>query len=207
MSRILDCARQYGNFIRIDMEDSSVTQQTIDLYVWLRSQGYENVGIVIQSYLYRSLEDVKTLRKLAPRIRIVKGAYKEPAELAFPAKREVDENYDRIAAVLFEIAFENGAPQLSPNNSIPPIPAIATHDIVRIEHAHKLAEKWNIPPKAYEFQMLYGIRRDLQQQLVQAGHAVRVYVPYGTRWYPYFMRRLAERPANLRFFLTSLVKK
>lgn len=207
MARILRAAQRFDNFIRIDMEGSSLTQLTLETYIWLREQGYDNVGIVIQSYLYRSAQDLIHLNELEARVRLCKGAYKEPAEIAFPQKAQVDENFDQLTLSLFHSASQHCLPRLSDNGRTPPIAAIATHDTQRIEYALNQAQKLGLPPGSFEFQMLYGIRRDLQLHLARQGHPVRIYVPYGTQWYPYFMRRLAERPANLWFFLTSFLKK
>ncbi len=205
--RLLDAARENGNFIRIDMEDSSLTQATIDFYTGLRELGVENTGLVIQAYLFRSQADLKKLEPLHPRIRLVKGAYKEPSDIAFAEKRKVDENFDALVRWLMNSSQQSGANPVSSDGLIPPYTAIATHDLVRIQNALAAANQLGLPPGAYEFQMLYGIPRDVQTDLAARGHAVRVYVPYGTHWYPYFMRRLAERPANLWFFLGSFFRK
>jgi len=207
MIRILTTARDCSNFIRIDMEDSSLTEATLEMYFWLRGQGYDNVGVVIQSYLYRSEEDIVKLSRYGARVRLCKGAYNEPAAIAFPKKDQVDENFDRLINALYRSAVRDGLPRLAANGRTPPIPGIATHDLKRIEHALDAAKQMGLPDDAIEIQMLYGIRRDLQQDLVKRGIPVRVYIPYGTHWYPYFMRRLAERPANLWFFLSSLFRK
>lgn len=205
--RLLDAARRTGNFVRIDMEDSSLTQATIDLFTGLREQGYDNMGLVIQSYLFRSAADLAALAPFQPRIRLVKGAYKEPAGVAFAEKRRVDENFDLLTRLLLELTRQAGAPAVSADGLTPPLAAIATHDLARIEYALQTASEMELPAGSFEFQMLYGIRRDLQASLAARGHAVRVYIPYGTRWYPYFMRRLAERPANLWFFVASFFRK
>ncbi len=199
---ILDRAKSYDSFVRIDMEDSSITQSTIDVMRTMFERGYQNVGIVIQAYLYRSEADIRKLLEDCIRIRLCKGAYKEPAHIAFPKMPEVDANYDRCAALLINSALSNGCPTISTDGKIPPIPGLATHDPKRIEFAKVYAEKVGLPKEAMEFQMLNGIRRDLQEQLVKEGYLVRVYVPYGAEWYPYFMRRIAERPANLWFFVS-----
>jgi proline dehydrogenase len=200
---ILDKAKNYNSFVRIDMEDSPVTQQTLDILHALCEQGYENVGIVIQAYLYRSEADIRKLLEDCIRIRLCKGAYKEPANIAFPKMRDVDANFDRCASLLINAAMTNGCPKISADGKVPPIPGVATHDPKRIDFAKEYAGKIGLPKDAMEFQMLNGIRRDLQEQLVKEGYFVRVYVPYGTEWYPYFMRRLAERPANLWFFISN----
>lgn len=200
---ILEKAKIYENFVRIDMEDSPVTQETLDILRDVRSRGYENVGIVIQAYLYRSEEDIRKLMDDCIKVRLCKGAYKEPAAVAFPKKKDVDANYDRCTALLINGALSKSCPLISSDGKIPPLPGLATHDPKRIEFARVYASKVGLPNNAMEFQMLNGIRRDLQEQLVKEGYWVRIYVPYGTEWYPYFMRRLAERPANLWFFIAN----
>jgi proline dehydrogenase len=207
LERILSQAKQTGNFVRIDMEDTPFTDRTIALYRQMRAKGYGNTGLVIQSYLYRSEEDVRTLAAEGTRVRLVKGAYKEPANLAFPKKKDVDASFDHLTMLLIDGALAAGSPAVSPDGRIPPIPAIGSHDPLRIECAKGYAERTGLPRQALEFQMLYGIRRDLQEQCVKAGYPVRIYVPYGTHWYPYFMRRLAERPANVWFFLSNYFRK
>jgi proline dehydrogenase len=203
---ILQQARQHGNFIRIDMEESALVERTLAIYQQLRQEGYANVGVVIQSYLYRSEEDVKNLSVYPARVRLVKGAYLEPPEIAYPNKADVDASFDRLTLQLLQISLDCGIPRLSDDGCTPPIPAIATHDEARIAYAVESAARLRLPKDALEFQMLYGIRRDLQERLVSEEYPVRVYVPYGTEWYPYFMRRLAERPANLWFFLSNLFR-
>jgi proline dehydrogenase len=203
---ILEHAWNSGNFIRIDMEDSSVTQATLDVLHQMEHRGYENVGIVIQAYLYRSTTDIEELVKECTKVRLCKGAYKESAKVAYPQKHDVDTAYDRLAERLFRGALEHNCPAISEDGKIPPLVALATHDEKRVHFAKILAIKLNLPKNAFEFQMLYGIRRDLQEQLVSEGYSVRVYVPYGTQWYPYFMRRLAERPANVWFFLSNFFR-
>jgi proline dehydrogenase len=189
------------------MEDSPVTQATLDQMRQMRRRGFGNVGIVVQSYLYRSQKDIEELvRKRIP-VRLCKGAYKEPAAVAFPKKRDVDANYDKLAAQMLDGAVEHGCPAISPDSKVPPLPALATHDVRRIGFAKAYAKKIGLPKGAMEFQMLYGIRRDLQEQLVAEGYPVRVYVPYGTQWYPYFMRRLGERPANVWFIVSNFFRK
>ncbi|MCS7009854.1 MAG: proline dehydrogenase family protein [Anaerolineales bacterium] len=207
LEEILACASQHNNFIRIDMEDSPYVDRTYRLYRLMRAKGYENVGVVVQSYLYRSEQDVRTLLAEGARFRLVKGAYKEPPEIAFPKKADVDANFDLLTQLLLDASLQAGAPAISPDGRVPPIPAIATHDPKRIEFAKAYAAKIGLPKNALEFQMLYGIRRDLQEQCASEGYPVRVYVPYGTHWYPYFMRRLAERPANVWFFLSNLFRR
>ena len=203
---ILECAKNLGNFVRIDMEDSQVTQTTLDLLYKMRQQGYQNVGIVIQAYLYRSEADIAKLVKDCFKVRLCKGAYKEPAEVAYPRKSDVDSAYDRLGGLLIRGALEQGCQEISPDGKIPPTPALATHDDQRISVLKALANEVGLPKQALEFQMLYGIRRDLQEKLAAEGYPVRVYVPYGTQWYPYYMRRLAERPANVWFFISNYFK-
>lgn len=207
LDRILGRAQALNNFIRVDMEDSSLTARTLAMLAWARAQGYDNVGIVIQSYLYRSAQDVAAILAQQGRVRLCKGAYDEQPAVAFPAKKDVDANFDRLAADLIAGAVAAVSPKLSANGRIPPIPAFATHDPARIRFVQAEAQRHGLAKDAYEFQMLYGIRRDLQDSLVLQGHPVRIYVPYGTRWYPYFMRRLAERPANIWFFVSNFFRK
>jgi proline dehydrogenase len=208
LQRILQCASDYGNFVRIDMEDSPCVDATLGLYRKMRfERGFDNVGVVIQSYLFRSEDDVRRIAADGGRVRLCKGAYKEPPEIAYPKKSDVDESYDTLARILMDSSKMTGSPELSEDGFIPPLPALATHDQKRIEKAKQYAESIGLPKRALEFQMLHGIRRDLQDQLAAEGYPVRVYVPYGTEWYPYFTRRLAERPANVWFFLSNLVRK
>ncbi len=204
---ILEKAGSFANFVRVDMEDTHYTEATIRMVQRMRQEGLGNVGVVIQSYLYRSEKDVSALMEAGVRVRLCKGAYKEPPEAAYPQKKEVDASYDRLAERLLGGAQAVGCPPVSPDGKIPPIPAIASHDVRRIQHVREAMEKMGVPRQAVEFQMLYGIRRDLQEELCAQGYPVRVYVPYGTHWYPYFMRRLAERPANLWFFLSNYFRK
>jgi proline dehydrogenase len=204
---ILQKARELNNFVRIDMEDSPYTEVTISIFQKLRREGFaDHVGIVIQSYLYRSAKDIHELMADGAPVRLCKGAYKEPAEIAFPKKGDVDENFDVLTEMLISGAILVDAPTLSNCECFPPIPAIASHDEKRIEYAKAYAKKVGLPKEALEFQMLNGIRRDLQESLVAEGYPVRVYVPYGTEWYPYFVRRLAERPANLWFFVSNFFR-
>ncbi len=207
LRKILSRAKEHGIMVRIDMEDSPWVDATLDLYDKMRKEGLDNVGVVIQSYLYRSENDVRRLMQHGARVRLVKGAYKEPPEIAYPKKQEVNAAYDRLTRLLIDGAKAAGAPLASENGKWPPIPALGTHDEARIAYAKEYAASVGLPKKAIEFQMLYGIRRDLQRQLAEEGYPVRVYVPYGTEWYPYFMRRLAERPANLWFFISNFFKK
>lgn len=207
LRRILSCAGQAGIFVRIDMEDSSVVDTTLTIFRKMSQEaGHPNCGVVIQAYLYRSEEDIRAFAQAGVRVRLCKGAYKEPPEVAFPKKSDVDSNYDRLAQLLIESSLANGSPLISEDGRIPPIPAIASHDPARLKVAVELVEKSGLPKTALEFQMLYGIRRDLQEQMVALGFPVRVYVPYGTEWYPYYVRRLAERPANLWFFVSNFFR-
>ncbi len=190
--RVVAEAARLGNFVRIDMEGSIVTQATLDTFKRLRAEfGLDEVGIVLQSYLYRTMDDARELLKIPARIRICKGAYNEPPEVAYPDKKDVDANYVRVMEMLLSSDVYHG---------------IATHDPKMIDATIDFANREGIGKEAFEFQMLYGIRRDLQEQLARDGYRMRVYVPYGKHWYPYFMRRLAERPANIWFVLKNLFK-
>ena len=184
-------AAAVGNFIRIDMEESAYVDATLSTYRRLREAGLENVGTVLQSYLFRTEDDLGALLPLAPNLRLVKGAYLEPAEVAYPEKRDVDAAYIR----LLEASLTGGG-----------FTAIATHDERLIEHAIAFTRDNGIPADRFQFQMLYGVRPRLQRDLVARGHSVLVATPYGPQWYRYLMRRLAERPANLLFFLRNLVR-
>jgi len=190
VSRIADPAARHGNFLRIDMEGSPYTQRTVDLCKRVRART-DSVGPVIQSYLRRSEQDIRDLIAVGCRIRLVKGAYKEPAEIAFPAKADVDANFVSLMKILLPSGIYHG---------------IATHDPRMIDATKDFASSTGIGKEQFEFQMLYGIRTDLQRQLIGEGYRLRVYIPFGTDWYPYFMRRLAERPANLTFFLRNLFR-
>lgn len=187
MRRILDAARRHKNFVRIDMEDYTRCQKTLDLLRKLR-RDYSNVGTVIQAYLYRSQEDLSRLKGVP--LRLVKGAYKESTEVAYPHKKDVDENYKR----LIEIHLRSGT-----------YTAVATHDDAILTFVKQLTAEQGIPRDRFEFQMLYGIRPETQRALAQEGYTMRVYVPYGSDWYGYFMRRLAERPANVAFVLKGML--
>ena len=190
--RIVEEAQRRGNFVRVDMEGSDVTQVTIDIFKRLRAEfGLNDVGIVLQSYLYRTYADAEELVKLPARIRICKGAYSEPPEVAYPDKKDVDANYIRVMQLLLGSGIYHG---------------IATHDPKMVSATIDFATREGIGKDKFEFQMLYGIRRDLQRQLARDGYNVRIYVPYGKHWYPYFMRRLAERPANVWFVMKNLAK-
>src|SRR5688500_17419911 len=187
---VLDRARQYGTFVRIDMEGSAYTERTLRIFEDRLYPSYkENVGIVLQSYLYRTMQDVQRANQIRCRVRICKGAYQEPATVAYPEKKDVDGNYVRCMQALM----------LDGN-----YPGLATHDEAIIAEAKRFAQEKGIATDRYEFQMLYGVRRDLQERLVRDGYRIRVYVPFGTQWYPYLMRRLAERPANLVFITGSV---
>lgn len=190
MRRILDPARRHGFFVRIDMENSPWTQITLDVFETLWQQEYRNVGIALQAYLRRTEGDVRRMNALGARVRLVKGAYKEPASVAYPEKSDVDGNFLRLARLL-----------LDEGN----YPALATHDEALISATKMHAAARGIASDRYEFQLLYGIRRDLQASLVNDGYRVRVYIPFGHQWFPYFMRRLGERPANVGFVLRAIL--
>lgn len=208
LQQIVESAKQRDIFVRIDMEDSHWIQITLDLYRKLRQIcSCENLGVVIQAYMYRSEGDISQLMQDQSRVRLCKGAYKEPADIAYPKKKDVDANFDRLTTMLVDASLESGAPRISSDGRIPPIPAIATHDDARIDFAKEYIKKVGLPTNATEFQLLYGIRRDLQEQLTSEGYPVRVYVPFGSEWYPYFTRRLAERPANLWFFISNFFRR
>jgi len=209
LTRILHRAKGYKNFVRIDMEDTPYTDTTIELLNSVMNDGFNirTVGLVVQSCLYRTEEDTRKLLEKEVRFRLVKGAYSEPPDKAYPKKADVDANFDLLTKILIDAALAIDSPSLSEDGRIPPVPAIATHDEKRIDFAKQYAEKVGLPNEALEFQMLYGIRRDLQEQLAAEGYPVRVYVPFGTHWYPYFMRRLAERPANIWFFISNFFRK
>ena len=193
MTLILDKARSLRGFVRLDMESSEYTQKTLDFFTQRLFDNYrENCGVVIQSALRRSEADISDLIRLKARVRLCKGAYLEPPTVAFPDKKDVDLSYVR----LMERLLREGN-----------YPGIATHDEKIIQHARQFTQREQIGSERYEFQMLYGVRRDLQGRLKQAGYNMRVYIPFGTQWYPYLMRRLAERPANIAFILGNLVKE
>ncbi|GAC1411483.1 MAG: proline dehydrogenase [Gemmatimonadaceae bacterium] len=193
MHKILQRARDYGSFVRIDMESSEYTQRTLDLFEHRLYPAYrENVGIVLQSYLYRTFADVEHANLIRARVRLCKGAYKEPEAVAYPDKKDVDACYVRC---MHELMLHGN------------YPGIATHDEAIITEAKSFAKESDIAPSRYEFQMLYGVRRDLQDRLIREGYRMRVYVPFGTQWYPYLMRRLAERPANVAFLTGNVFKE
>ena len=204
---ILSFARDREQFVRLDMEDSPWVDTTLELYWEMCKRGLDNVGVVIQAYLYRSQADIQKITGRGGRIRLCKGAYQEPPQIAYPKKRDTDANFDRLAEIMIDGALACGAPTLSPDGKIPPLPALATHDEKRIAHGKRYAQQVGLPKEAIEFQLLYGIRRDLQDALAAEGYTVRVYVPYGTQWYPYYMRRLAERPANVWFFISNYFRR
>ena len=192
MHDILDRARELSTFVRLDMEGSAYTERTLNLFADRLYPAYrDHVGIVLQSYLYRTRSDVERAVLLGCRVRLCKGAYKEPAAVAFPEKKEVDGNY----VLCMHRLLDEGN-----------YPGIATHDPKIIDDAKRYVAEHQIDRSRFEFQMLYGIRRDLQQQLVRDGWRMRVYIPFGTEWYPYFMRRLAERPANVFFVMKNLFR-
>jgi proline dehydrogenase len=202
---ILEQVRKSKNFLRIDMEDTPYTDITISLYHSMLEREFDtkHMGLVIQAYLMRAEADLRKLLEEGVRIRLVKGAYNEPPEKAFPKKSDTDANYDLLAKIMIDAALKMESNEISDDGRIPPFIAIASHDDKRIAFAKQYAERVGLPKDAIEFQMLYGIRRELQEQLVSEGYPVRVYVPYGAQWYPYFMRRLAERPANIWFFVVN----
>lgn len=208
LEKILEVAQQTGNFVRIDMEDTPWTDKTLALFNEMRlERNFRGVGVVLQAYLFRTVEDLSQVVNTGGRVRLCKGAYNEPANLAYPRKADVNTNYDRLARMLIDGALAAGSPVLSDDQKIPPMVALATHDERRIANAIRYAKEVGLPKDAIEFQMLYGIRRDIQIRLVSEGYPVRVYVPYGTEWYPYFTRRLAERPANVWFFVSNFFVK
>lgn len=191
MRRILAKAKGLQVFITIDMEDYSRCERTLKIYKQLKSE-YDNVGTVLQAYLYRTVKDVEDLGAYQANLRLVKGAYKESANVAYPDKKDVDQNFKKI----IKMHLLNGH-----------YTAIATHDDQIIEYTKQIVNKYKIPKTQFEFQMLYGIRHEKQLDIVHEGYKMRVYVPYGTDWFGYFMRRLAERPANVAFVLKGLIKR
>ena len=191
MRQILDTAKSYGNSANIDMEDYAHNEITIDIFKRLKREYGDAVSLVLQAYLYKSGQDIEDLNEFHTNLRLVKGAYKESVEVAYPNKEDVDRNFLKLIDRHLELG--NFA-------------AIATHDEVPINHVKQFVQDNNIPKSQFEFQMLYGIRSDLQEQLTKEGYMVRIYIPYGIDWYGYFMRRLAERPANVGFVLKSMFK-
>jgi proline dehydrogenase len=207
--QILEQVKKCGNFLRVDMEDTPYTDITLSLYESMLVRGFDwnQLGLVLQAYLYRTESDLRKLLDARTRIRLVKGAYNEPSNKAYPKKADTDANYDLLTKIMIDAALKTDGDAISADGLIPPMIAIASHDENRIAFAKQYAEKVGLPKNAIEFQMLYGIRRDLQEQLLKEGYLVRVYVPYGSQWYPYFMRRLAERPANIWFFISNYFRK
>jgi len=191
LAKIVAHATARRNFVRIDMEGSAYTQRTVEIAKRMRAK-YSGVGTVMQSYLYRAEKDVQDLLAAGCRLRLCKGAYQEPPDVAFPKKADVDANYVKLMKLILPSGIYHG---------------IATHDPAMIQATKDFAREKNIGRDKFEFQMLYGIRTDLQEQLVRESYRLRVYIPYGTDWFPYFMRRLAERPANLAFFLRNLLPR
>jgi proline dehydrogenase len=192
LRRILETASRHEFFVRVDMENSPYTQVTLDIFDTVWQQGYRNTGVVLQSCLPRSVADARRLNEMGVRVRLVKGAYKEPRAVAYQDKAQVDAAFVEITRLL-----------LSHGN----YPAIATHDPAMIAATREHATRAGIPPDRYEFQMLYGIRRDLQAALTAEGFRMRVYIPFGREWFPYFMRRLGERPANVGFVIRGILKE
>ena len=190
MRRILEPAQRHGFFVRIDMENSSYTDLTFEVFETLWQQQYRNIGLALQASLRRTERDVRRMNELGARVRLVKGAYKEPASVAFRHKAEVDAAFVRLMHLL----LDHGV-----------YPAIATHDEAMVAATRTYATEQHIPTDRFEFQMLYGIRRDLQTGLLAAGYRMRVYVPFGRQWFPYFMRRLGERPANVWFVVRAIL--
>jgi proline dehydrogenase len=193
MQNILERAREHETFVRIDMEGSDYTQKTLDIFYHRLFPCYRgNVGIVLQSYLYRAFQDAQEANVASARVRLCKGAYQEPESVAYAEKKNVDDSYLRCMREL----LLNGH-----------YPGIATHDERMVRETKRFARENDIAPDRFEFQMLYGVRRDLQEKLVREGYRMRVYVPFGTQWYPYLMRRLAERPANVAFITGNVLKE
>jgi len=192
LRKILERAEPAGFFVRIDMENSPYTDVTLEIFETLWQQGHRQIGVVLQSALYRSENDLRRVVALGARVRLVKGAYQEPKAVAYARKADVDAAYARMAKTLVLDGTS---------------PAIATHDPKMIELTRTYAREHNIPADRFEFQMLFGVRRDLQSALVRDGYHVRVYIPFGREWFPYFMRRLGERPANVMFVIRSLLRE
>lgn len=192
LRRILDPATEHGFFVRIDMENSPYTEVTLQIFETLWGQGYHNIGVVLQSYLMRTEADIRHVNAMGARIRLVKGAYKEPKSVAYQKKSDVDAAYVRLMQLLLDEGH---------------YPAIATHDPVMIDATRAYAAEKGYAKDRFEFQMLYGIRRDLQTSLAADGYPMRIYVPFGSQWFPYFMRRLGERPANIGFVVKSLFRE
>jgi proline dehydrogenase len=192
LRKILERAEPAGFFVRIDMENSPYTELTLEIYELLWRHGYRQLGVVLQSALYRSEKDLEAINAFGGRVRLVKGAYKEPKAVAHQKKADVDAAYARMLKTMITGGHD---------------PAIATHDPAMIELARTIAREHDVAPDRFEFQMLYGVRRDLQAMLVKAGYRVRVYIPFGREWFPYFMRRLGERPANVAFVIRGILSE
>ena len=190
LRKILERAEPAGFFVRVDMENSPYTEVTLEIVETLWRHGSQHLGVVLQSALYRSEQDLQRINALGGRVRLVKGAYKEPKTVAYPKKADVDAAYARMLQTLITGGHD---------------PAIATHDPAMIERARTIAREHHVTPDRFEFQMLYGVRRDLQAMLVRAGYRVRIYIPFGREWFPYFMRRLGERPANIMFVIRGIL--
>lgn len=189
MKEVVECAEKNRIFVRIDMEGSDCTEPALEVFRFLHKKFGESIGIVLQSYLYRTEADVREMNKIGAKVRLCKGAYLEPEIIAFQKKKMVDLNYDRC----LELLMKEGN-----------YPAVATHDSRLMEKAKEYAEKYDVSPDKFEFQMIYGIRRDVQQQIVSDGYRLRVYVPFGKEWFPYYTRRLGERIGNITFILKSI---
>jgi len=192
VSKVVEVANATGNYIWIDMEESRYVDSTLDLYRRLHRQ-HQNTGVCLQAYLYRTADDLRSLLPLRPGIRLVKGAYKEPADIAFPKKSDVDENFFRLSELLLDGSKDNSVRA-----------GIATHDPRLVQRIQERARQAQVPPNAYEFQMLYGIRTEALRSLVRSGHKCRILISYGPAWFPWYMRRLAERPANVLFVLRNV---
>jgi proline dehydrogenase len=192
MRRILEPARQHGFFVRIDMENSPYTEVTLEVFETLWNLEYRNIGVVLQSYLFRTERDLRRMNELGARVRLVKGAYREPASVAYPQKADVDAAYLRQMRLL----LDHGE-----------YPAFATHDVEILNEIKAYAAERGVARDRYEFQMLYGVRRALQASFVAEGYRMRIYVPFGREWFPYFMRRLGERPANVIFVLRAILRE
>ncbi len=190
MRRILEPARQHGFFVRIDMENSPYTDVTLEVFETLWNLEYRNIGVVLQSYLFRTERDLRRMNELGARVRLVKGAYREPASVAYQQKADVDAAYLRQMRLLLDQGV---------------YPAFATHDVALLNGITSYAAERGVARDRYEFQMLYGVRRDLQIRFVTDGYRMRIYVPFGKEWFPYFMRRLGERPANVLFVLRAIL--
>ena len=202
--RVLEKAKATGNFVRVDMEGTPHTDRTLAIFRALHKE-FDNVGLVLQAYLYRTESDTLALMDEGVRLRLCKGAYNEPADKAFPKKADTDANYVKLMRLMLDRA-QTVSPAAA-SGKTPPLAALATHDEAMLVATETYAKEKNLPRNYFEFQMLYGIRRERQEQLAAEGYAMRVYVAYGTEWYPYFMRRLAERPANVWFFVANLFKR